>query len=94
MKFEDILNHREVTLQSMGDHLGFTPTEIEGEHSSKVFSQYVGKSLEWDRYFRSAVKYDEVERTAIYEKNKDIADLFYSADETAAIIGYQAEAAA
>ncbi len=94
VKFEDILNHREVTLQSMGDHLGFTPTEIEGEHNSKVFSQYVGKSLEWDRYFRSAVKYNEVERTAIYEKNKDIADLFYSADETAAIIGYQAEAAA
>ena len=94
VKFEDILNHRDITLQSIGDHLGFEPAEVEGDHSSKVFSQYVGKSLTHDRYFRSAVKYNAEQRQAIYEKNRDIADLFYSADETAAIVGYEAEAAA
>lgn len=93
VKFEDILNHREVTMESIGEHLGFEPGEVNEEHSSKVFSQYVGKSLDLERYFRSAVKYTAEQRQAIYEKNKDIADLFYSADETAGIIGYQAEAA-
>lgn len=92
VKFEDLLMHQDRTLNLMREFLGLKPlkaSKLNKKHASKMFSKYVGNSLSTDRYFRSLAKIPPETRRLIFQKNDDIAKVFYSEDETADIIGYQ-----
>lgn len=90
VKFEDLIDNRQGVMASIADFLGAESADIAPGtgHESAVFSRYVGKSLTAERYYRSIQKHPAIERTALYQKNIDIADVFYSPAETMAIIGH------
>lgn len=92
VKFEDMLANRDMVLGQMRAHLALPPIkprDMSRSHAPKMFSNYVGKSLNMDRYYRSLSKYPVGTRRLILEKNSDIADVFYSAEESERIIGYR-----
>ncbi|MEC9345588.1 MAG: sulfotransferase [Pseudomonadota bacterium] len=95
IKFEDIVMNRDRAVKVLGEFLGVDTSSVDGSanrHTSRIFAKYVGDSVSTDRYYRSVTRYSEATRRAIYEKNRDVADTFYSAGETEAIIGYKAAA--
>lgn len=95
IKFEDIVMNRDQAVKVLGEFLGVDTSAVDASknrHTSRIFAKYVGDSVSTDRYYRSVIRHSEAARQAIYEKNRDIADTFYSADETAAIVGYKAAA--
>ncbi|GJL88246.1 MAG: hypothetical protein DHS20C03_19550 [Minwuia thermotolerans] len=93
VKFEDLIENRQPVLASIAEFLGVTEEGAapDTSHESAVFRKYVGNSLTAERYYRSIQKHPAVERTALYQKNIDIADVFYSLEETMAIIGHGEE---
>lgn len=95
VKFEDLIENRQPILASIAGFLGVEDAAAapDTSHESAVFAKYIGKSLTAERYFRSILKHPAVERTALYQKNMDIADVFYSLEETMAIIGHGEEQA-
>ncbi|MDF1722136.1 MAG: sulfotransferase [Minwuia sp.] len=91
VKFEDLVSNRAGVLASMAEFLGLDPEAAatpDTSHESAVFQKYIGKSLTAERYFRSVLKHSPEERAALYHKNLDIADIFYSTEETMGIIGH------
>lgn len=92
VKFEDMLVNRDLVLGQMRDHLGLQRLKKENlgkEHETRMFSNYVGTSLNMDRYYRSLAKYPRDLRREILQKNHDISDVFYSQADSDKIIDYR-----
>lgn len=96
VKFEDLLRGRDTIINHIRNFVGLEPLEPGAgttTHDAKMFARYVGNSLTLDRYYRSLEKIPDDVRVSIYEKNNDIAETFYSEDETRVILGHKARAA-
>lgn len=96
VKFEDMLQDRDTIVNHIRKFLGLEalkPGAGTATHKAKMFSQYVGKSLSMDRYYRSLEKIPGDVRATIYKKNEDIATTFYSEAQTAEILTHGLKAA-
>jgi hypothetical protein len=92
VKFEEMLTNRDMVMVQMREHLGLpvlNMKKLSDSHETMVFSNYVGNSLNMDRCYRSLANCPEETRQLILDTNNDIADVFYTQEESQRIVGHR-----